>query len=77
MYLETVVSVPRCAGARREQHGLAQEAPVPAAELAQQAEGDGAVVEWRRPKVVAERRHDVGKDLIVESCHRLHHFVGG
>lgn len=37
LYLETVVCVPGRARAGREQHGLAQETPVPPAELAQQA----------------------------------------
>ena len=65
-HLETVVSVPGCACAGWEQHRLAQEAPVSAAELAQQPEGDGPVVERRRPEVVAERRHHVGKDLMLK-----------
>ncbi len=67
MYLETVVSVPGRARAGREQHRLAQEAAVPAAELSEQAEGDGAVVERGRPEVVAECRHHVGKHLFVRS----------
>lgn len=53
LYLEAVVSVPGRARAGREQHRLAQEAAVPSPELSEQAEGDGAVVERRRPEVVA------------------------
>ena len=64
-HLEAVGRVPGRARAGREQHGLAQEPPVPAPELAQQAKGDGTVVEGGRPEVVAQSRHHVRQHLCV------------
>ena len=64
-HLEAVGGVPGGAGAGREKHGLAQEPPVPAPELAQQAKGDGAIVEGGRPEVVAQSCHHVREHLCV------------
>lgn len=75
-YLEALVIMPTGARARREKHRLAQEPPVPPTELAEQTEGDGAIVERRRAKVIAEGRHHIHQHL----CTRIHageHRAGG
>lgn len=62
-HLEAIVCMPARACARRQHHGLTEKSPVSATKLAEEPQGDGAVVKGRRPEIIAKSVHHICQHL--------------